>query len=912
MVTPSLEAFPSLPDSRKMTTMVALKIDDPEHMRTIREQLELLDASSFMFLRRLVCVNIVHLDKNSKIIKESALTYTASPMSDLRLVKASKTSDSGSTISKYLVSSFTVTSMPEIAQRQKVKESTIKLAFPVDDKWMPQLAAQQVYAFLSVCASGFPFLIQGDFLLVASRQNVDESLIWNKRLRDHIMPALINAFHSLRSLQLRYTWVMFLPEEGQCPIKFFRDIVSKLIRRLNDTKILESSSEVVVVPRVLLLVPDKYRDDEGTPLLLHQTSRYLASQYPPQHVSALVTNSLDHEKFLKELINFVRKNMDAFKSKSAKWHSRLSSALLVDLRHGINVESLYPLPLIPLADGTWIAARSSRSGHGKLTNINTFYLPEAQKNVSLPRGLTMSIIQNDAADDTERIKLYRRLGGKDIDYDQICAEMIKVHKDQKATKALNTPIAISHARFLFSMPTTYKSPNLYGAILVADRMGTLCKSNEIYMNKPNAEHPVSKLLATNYTIARFLHPDYLEVFKDDPNKNAKWISWVETVLGVNTIPRLVNKANTGISGEFLWIVQNTPSRQWLHRLKSHWKDYHLHMPPSSSNDSKIPSQAVRDQLSNSIVTCCDGKIAKLNETLLPTLRTVNRVADAARLQFLDITHETDADWQKFSALGVITSTDARFYVRVLVRLQQSNFMFKDLNDARMLYGHLQSKCDTYCDPNTKEFVQLAFKARPLIFVVRSKRGEWTHMTDCIWEAPPCLRKIVPLAPIYDNQAHLFQGILGIKNATAAYIIKELATLHNLTTEVELIKDMLSALSEKLKLPKERYKIEELDGLKIFPVISLSGAVMLVSNRDKRWFIPDGPSLKKAFLNRVLLLDFTQTGQEMLQPLLDKMFVADRKLSQRAMVREYVNGKEAAVLDEHHTATYRERSHYLLR
>jgi hypothetical protein len=231
-----------------------------------------------------------------------------------------------------------------------LRPASIKLAFPLNDQQQPLITKQDVYAFLPVCSSGLPFLIQADFLLVASRQGIDGFQPWNRRLQDHIVLALIQAFQRLNGTRLKYLWPAYLPE-AQVALKFFDKIKDKFLDRVKDVQILESRSDELTKPKVMMLVPDQYKDEDGAPLLTPVNDRYLSTKYDTSQVSSLVVRALDDKKFFEMLKTFVSKQAEDFRRKSDAWHGKVSTVLMVGQKN-FNLDELSVMPIVPLDDGS--------------------------------------------------------------------------------------------------------------------------------------------------------------------------------------------------------------------------------------------------------------------------------------------------------------------------------------------------------------------------------------------------------------------------------------------------------------------------------------------------------------------------------------------------------------------------------
>lgn len=264
MVDPVWNQFPDFPEQLHMNTMICLKIEKQTDRDVVREQLtKVLEPSSFMFLRRLSKTRVVRLDDSGDTFDELVMSHDHRPFTDdLELVTTTRSKGTKSWKSRYLLSDYIARGMPSTELRQGVTETSIKLAFPLNNQQQPLIAKQDVYAFLPICSSGLPFLIQAGFLLVASRQGIDGSQPWNRRLQDHIVLALIQAFQRLNDTRLKYLWPAYLPE-AQVALKFFDKIKDKFLDRVKPAGAMLSSTRKPVADTPPEMVTDDGNSDSG-------------------------------------------------------------------------------------------------------------------------------------------------------------------------------------------------------------------------------------------------------------------------------------------------------------------------------------------------------------------------------------------------------------------------------------------------------------------------------------------------------------------------------------------------------------------------------------------------------------------------------------------------------------------------
>ena len=64
--------------------------------------------------------------------------------------------------------------------------------------YFQDLQQQQVFAFLPLRSYGFRFILQGDFDLPSSREDVNSDSPWNQWLREEIPPLFLNALDKMK------------------------------------------------------------------------------------------------------------------------------------------------------------------------------------------------------------------------------------------------------------------------------------------------------------------------------------------------------------------------------------------------------------------------------------------------------------------------------------------------------------------------------------------------------------------------------------------------------------------------------------------------------------------------------------------------------------------------------------------
>ncbi|GAB2267233.1 hypothetical protein Dimus_002217 [Dionaea muscipula] len=342
------------------------KLSEGASINSIFSMFSDLNPSLLLFLHRLQCIKLRNMIDDSLIIMRKEIVGNG-----IVSVSQGKEKTTWFLASKKL--------RPEVL-RAKVEETEISIAFTVKESascgYDPCLEPQPVFAFLPLRTYGLKFILQGDFVLPSSREEVDGDSPWNQWLLSEFPDLFVSAQKSFCALpcyegnpgKAVSAYMRFVPLIGEVHGFFSclpRMIISKL--RLSNCLLLEGLKDAWVPPckvirgwngNARLLLPD-------TLLLKHLglgfldndiiLSNSLASslgivEYGPKILVKLLF-SLSHAEcglksvelsWLSSLLNEIH-NMLAYSSGQAFKNSEE-----LDL-----INSLRRIPFIPLSDGRY-------------------------------------------------------------------------------------------------------------------------------------------------------------------------------------------------------------------------------------------------------------------------------------------------------------------------------------------------------------------------------------------------------------------------------------------------------------------------------------------------------------------------------------------------------------------------------
>ncbi|XP_029102419.1 uncharacterized protein LOC108939853 isoform X1 [Scleropages formosus] len=265
-----------------------------------------------------------------------------------------------------------------------VESTELALAFRLNEacEGVFQPEKQPVFAFLPLRSFGFRFIIQGDFDIPSSREDVDRDSHWNQWLRSEIPQLFLHAMDVFQEhpefsgLQGLCHFLQFIPLPSEI-LDFFNPVASQIIQLLKGKACLPTRerkdglvefklpSQIAISPDPL--IQEVIRDD-----LLHRhlNLSYLhptvQSSLPPSLVSALGVHRLKGS----DISTITRAMAKELVQENGTWSEsslkRVASLLVCNFRAleqdydeaDAVLQALRDIPIIPLADGRLVALNS--------------------------------------------------------------------------------------------------------------------------------------------------------------------------------------------------------------------------------------------------------------------------------------------------------------------------------------------------------------------------------------------------------------------------------------------------------------------------------------------------------------------------------------------------------------------------
>lgn len=124
--------------------------------------------------------------------------------------------------------------------KERVRRTEMALAFPADMKNTP--GPQKLFCYLPTERfTGYPFIVQGDFLPILGRSNIDEEHPWNKHLLKQLPELIADAFENLKdNPNFRLRILSFLPLKEKCHDELFIKYIDGIYKEVKNREIVST------------------------------------------------------------------------------------------------------------------------------------------------------------------------------------------------------------------------------------------------------------------------------------------------------------------------------------------------------------------------------------------------------------------------------------------------------------------------------------------------------------------------------------------------------------------------------------------------------------------------------------------------------------------------------------------------
>ncbi|KAI8716452.1 HET domain-containing protein [Fusarium sp. LHS14.1] len=887
LIAPIWSEFPE--SIRPGYTSFYLKLSENADEEQMSHDIQRLDPTMLLFLRRLREINL-----KATLMDGSTWSQTLRRQDPSTQNSHITQLHRGPTVSDYIVVKHPVSNLPEEKGRAGVTESEISLAFPPLHE-TSEGHTHAVSAFLPIRDYGFKFLLQGDFILTANREDVLDNP-WNRALRDACADAFVRAIHHLNSGPRRYDWISYIP--GRHILGFFEPLTDMILDKLSREPILEACSKKMVAPATLTYVPrSRFTDDDGLPLTLSPSTKdlYLSCSYPELDdtlLSRLGAQTLDSETFLHHLSSMISTTPQHVREKPREWHEKLANVLITLYNEERHRDCIKGLEIIPLSNSEWVSA-----------DTGPIYFSEETQQLKIPETVPMRTVSGSIKESPSQINLFRHLGVKPRpDSADVCLRIMKLHGDVSFKPDSLTHVQLAeHITFMFRASFYPPQGNdLWFATTDNQRV----KGSSLYIRgqcKPGSlKDRIRKHIEKSYPV---LHSAYARHFPSNELAKEEWTQWAQHYFHIqpSTFPRISMGAPLGsragnlrLSNEFKSLFKSCHLSDVLELLKVRWLDYSKAFEKVYTIDGKGEGNPVKDSIMAMKVRCRRGKseaycFRRFGETILPSLDRI--VDEKSCIPLLDVPGPPK-QWEFLKAFQVSVYRDIDYYVRCLLAMESSTE-----EPSRETVVHIYERIQADYMENEEEIrSRKAFMQKPLIYTSLCSSGSDFEM--CWMSGKEFLERNLDIAMEYESSASLFRHVLGTgRNA----IERQLHTLRAITkgTSLGVILTFFVKIDRLIQTQGSRWFKAAAQGLKksleVFPILTNKSdkeydALASLNPRFPPWFIADREHLRDSFSGCVNILAISPRDIQSIQAFLEALDLQPRILSTIVKVESHALGK----------------------
>ncbi|KAM6529163.1 hypothetical protein FALCPG4_007309 [Fusarium falciforme] len=282
------------------------------------------------------------------------------------------------------------------------------------------------------------------------------------------------------------------------------------------------------------MVSENLRDDDGRPLMMdtNNEDECLAEKYHDpeneEYLLKLGVRVTSDRVFRNQLVSPLQSRPRPFLEKKPNaWHASLARIIREMYRSSTEYRysPISDLPTIPLRGGEWVSPRWC----GRKSYLSS------SSGLAIPESITMLMVDDKAAADPDRWKLYQLLGIPVLTKDRIKEAIVNTHDDWDFDPNNLTPtVLVSHAEFIHNDGGWEGS--LGDHLWVATYLGHCRKGNNTYRPDDDGPYSASRMLPKEpKQTYGFLHPAYFEAGR---SQNSAWINFLYNSLGIWVIPRI--------------------------------------------------------------------------------------------------------------------------------------------------------------------------------------------------------------------------------------------------------------------------------------------------------------------------------------------------------------------------------------
>lgn len=301
-----IEEVPDFIDGKLTNILLSLNKEAKEELSKFSE----IEPELLLFLRK---INRVEIQNKVENVFHS---YVKVEEDGKIKLSSSKTVD-------YYKLVFKILKVPENIHEEtrEIPETKLVLGFPISKVGSAKIQSEQkVFAFLPTRSYGFKFIIQADFLVPASREDIHKDKKWNEWLRDNISTVFLESLETFKNDEnLKVSFYNYIPLDSEITDEFFLKVVEQLKDKLLESDCVLTESAKWLKPSQVFRASEEIRSLISNEDSLEFFGKEFISKLIEENVELTVLDFLGVESFsINHLIELLR-NTEWLEKKSNDW-----------------------------------------------------------------------------------------------------------------------------------------------------------------------------------------------------------------------------------------------------------------------------------------------------------------------------------------------------------------------------------------------------------------------------------------------------------------------------------------------------------------------------------------------------------------------------------------------------------------
>lgn len=837
-------------DAKSDTTTIILPAADG--FAFSQETLDGLDARLLLFLSKLREITLQRDDETVTYLRrdEEALSYLST--------RTERPNTQPKIEESHFVRvpvGFKMGEVPD-EKRPDILTSSVVLAFPVDSKGTASPEpSSQVFAFLPIRQVGFKFSIQADFILSSSREDILTDRAWNKLLRNAIAVAFKTAVATFKKTdELAFSFLKFLPADGEISDPFFRPVSEGIIAQLAQTECLPSSGGQWKRPSDLRIAEKRFRD-LFPPTVAMELFGFDYVDHRVQGGNELLRRLGAKDIAVGDYLNVFKMHGAWLKQQPLDWKASFY-AMLADLDVQKLTAGLALLPCIPTNTGDLVVP--------SLTNV--FYPLSRGKKYGFEHELVIidSELLDIAQQHSERVQdFFVTLRVKsDNPYDLVTSHILPKHQGESWKTSENKAL-LGHLRYVKDKLKEYldgatakgnteaqafqilRGGMWLGTKHSKDGTWQFDRAERLYVSKEyKPRFCIESLLGEAIAEARLVSPDYLTAKAKDPEAESEsWRQFFQR-LGLCFSPSLVQIGGGGwqCSDELQLLLgssQSSVRKATLECIDQNWTQYANRL---SYNLQVGRTAHVKDTRFALTLRATQAPTKKktsfaLSDAFYPTQEFRELFGD--RLPYVDAEISSMLD-----ACHITHRLNAKACIKRLRQLKAEGG--DTVKQLQAIYRHLERLWDS-----DSAYIKQAFSSDGLIRI-KGTHSLWANPSQVAWRSNGTfLDSLYPPLHGYQDFSGFFIEKLGIpKNLPTAKWVEALSKLSTVASVEDRRREALAIYKRATRDLSPRFGRDDAptpDWLETFEDndVFLNHRDELVPN-DEQLFADDAPELAGLF------------------------------------------------------------------